>query len=249
MGARTRLHVNEKGELVGRDGVVLGRLVSVTIELEGGTLRRGEAFSGDSQSLESEANDNSLGGVGEGQGSMLPDPVNEVWDYYVATVNRPKAQLTAKVRTWIAAAIKAVGVDDCKLAIDGLAASDYHRQNGYVGIEYALKPKQGQTIESRVAFMKSKAGHRPDSSNTRTTVQELMADVPSGGADIVRLRMERVRQMLDVQRKVAEGGSMTHADQDIVAEGELAVVRLRESTPHCVPIIEDHRLTGWRRVA
>jgi DNA-binding transcriptional ArsR family regulator len=167
------------------------------------------------------------------QGALLPDPVEEVWEHYTKTLDRPKAQLTPKVRRWIADAIKAVGVDESKRAIDGLAASEYHRSNGYVGIEYALRPKQGQTVESRVAFMASKAGA---AISEVTTVAALLATVPSDRHVVVHSHVDRV---LAMQRSDRE---------HVVRAGQESLVWLREHPPYIEPVFENNRLRGWRKV-
>lgn len=164
------------------------------------------------------------------QGALLPDPVEEVWAHYQQALDRPKAQLTPKVRKWIADAIKAVGVDDCKRAVSGLAASQYHRDNGYVGIEYALVPKKGQTIDSRVEMMAQKAGTAPTRPNGPTTLSSLMAHVPSDRHWIIEGRAD------DVRRAISNGRRDEGAEQFVRQHAKAE------------PVIEDGKMKGWRRV-
>lgn len=214
---RKRLTVNEKGELVCRDGVVLGRIVSITLDCEvgeRGTIGGVGTTSGDLALTPSEAN-NSGGGVGEpAQTAMLDDPVTEVWDHYVERLKRPRAKLDAKTRKWIADAIKACGVEECKRAISGLAVSEHHREGGWLGIEYALKPKAGQSIQSRVEMMAAKA---PRSAGGSTVVKDLLAVFSPS-------QRERVAsKMLDVRRRNMDPDSSMLKDIGDAAEEWLRV--------------------------
>lgn len=215
-------------------GVLVGAEFDVQWEGDGGNLRRGEGVGNVVDFPNSSPKNQRGGGVGEdAQVALLPDPVVEVWDHYTKTLDRPKAQLTPKVRKWVADAIKSVGVDQCKLAIDGLAASEYHRTNGYVGIEYALRPKQNQTIESRVAFMASKAG--PATSEV-TTVSELLRSVPSDRHEIIRHHVEKVY-------------AMQRSDREHIQNiGRDALSWLREHPPFIEPVFDGIKLRGWRKL-
>lgn len=235
----------EGDRVLAEDGTVVGRVVSLELDIQAdrwedvvGNLRRGEER-GDVPTPSEAKEEPSPGGAGGSptgvQQALLEDPVDEVWDFYRQTLDRPKAQLTPKVRRWIADAIKAVGMDECKQAIAGLAASEYHRQNGYVGIEYAIVPKQGQTIESRVAMMASKAGERraPDQP---TTVAALLVTVPSDRHVVVHGHVDRVLAMLRSDREHTQRA------------GRESLAWLREHPPYIEPVFEDKRLRGWRKV-
>lgn len=176
------------------------------------------------------------------QGALLPDPVDEVWAHYQQALDRPKAQLTPKVRKWIADAIKSVGVEDSKLAISGLAASEYHRDNHYVGIEYALVPKRGQTIESRVEMMAGKVSDGK-SSNAAPTVRELLANLPSGAHDGITTRMERARIYVE------SSPERRAADRYMVETGMRELELLRTAPPYIEPVLSDGKVRGWQRVS
>lgn len=216
--------------MVNREGTVVGEIEAVVVNLNSAAL--GDHRGNDREREEVKTEPPSP--LPSGQQRMLADPVEDVFNHYRTALERPKAQLQPKVRRWISDAIEAVGIERCKRAIDGLAASEHHRQGGYVGIEYALRPKVGQTIEGRVAMMEAKA---PNSSNGQTTVADLLASVPSGGHDIVRTRMENVRRMYE---------SPDHEGTRRL--GQESARQLREAVPHIEPVIEQCRIVGWRRV-
>jgi hypothetical protein len=121
-------------------------------------------------------------GAGEEQSSLLPDPIEETWELYVKLLDKPKAVLTPQRRKWISVAHKEAGVEQTQEAIRGLAASDYHRENQYTGIEYAIVAKRGQTVESRVAFMAAKApsASKPQGGGIKDLVARINEDYGVG---------------------------------------------------------------------
>lgn len=224
-------------KLLDSDGNVIGNVTNVEFDLQlevlVGNLRRGER-----EVVEVEKKEErplSLVGSAEGpaQAALIADPVIEVWELYAELLERPRAVLTPKVRRWISAALQVVGIEEVKQAVRGLAASDYHRQNGYVGIEYAIRPKQGETIEGRVAQMSARA---PKTSNGVTTVEGLIATLPS-----------EVRPMVHgwVGDVLAWLRSPEHKGLKATAEGRLRDLRERA---HIAPVIEHGRLVRWERV-
>jgi hypothetical protein len=153
--------------------------------------------------------------------------VDETWELYATLMEKPRAVLTPKVRKWIADAHKH-DVEMTRQAIRGLAASDYHRQNGYVGIEYAIKPKAGETMEGRLSMMAAKApAIRADG---RTTVDELLRTVPSDRHWMIRDRMSHVIQ------------AVRRGERDEQAEEEL------RKYPGVEPHFEGGVLKGWKKV-
>jgi hypothetical protein len=165
----TRLAINDEMELVAADGTVYGRLVALEVDLSLLLARARSPVPARAHdtvvrlSVDEYLSDEQLRqnqdlerGVEETI-SLLPDPVNETWSVYVTALERPKAVLTPKVRKWIKDAHAAVGVEQTQQAIRGLASSEHHRTNGYVGIEYAIRPKQNETVEGRIAMMAAKA--------------------------------------------------------------------------------------------
>lgn len=162
---RLRLAVDGDVQLKTRDGTVLGQLESVTVSLDVAAFRaiydapRGTigstAVDVDVQELQQPPS-GPVEDATNDQGSFLPDPVVETWNVYVTTLDRPKSVLTPKVRKWIADAHDKTSPEETRQAIRGLAASSYHRDNGYIGIEYAIVPKRGETVEGRIAMMASR---------------------------------------------------------------------------------------------
>lgn len=61
--------------------------------------------------------------------SSTPTQLRAVWDHY-ATVMNKRREMNAEDRNIIRAALKVATIEDCKLAIDGCAASDFHMKRG-----------------------------------------------------------------------------------------------------------------------
>ncbi len=224
-------------KLYDAEGQLVGHLSGVEFDLQSealvGNLRRGESGGAvDVPQIEGQPLSQEGSAEGPAQQALLDDPVREVWDHYQQALERPKAQLTPKVRRWISDALQAVGVDECKRAIDGLAASEHHRQGGYVGIEYALKPKERETIEGRIAMMAAKA---PTGANGQTTVDSLVARLPSEVQTMVRSWITDVEVWLR---------SPEHRGLKATAEARLRELR---DKAHMVPVIEDGRIVRWER--
>lgn len=165
------------------------------------------------------------------QGLLLPDPVETAWEHYVTKLDRPRAQLTRKVRKWLADATESCGLDLVLKAIDGLAASDYHRQNGYVGIEYAIKPRQDETLEGRLTFMAAKASGVMQQSDGPLKLSERLATLPTEQREFMEARVANLRQA------VSRGERNEHAE---------ALVR---DKLHAEPVIEGLCVVGWSHVA
>lgn len=204
-------------KLVDSDGNVLGHMTGLEIDVQTplwGNLRRGDGVDVDSRTEKSPNPGRGAGETESAQTAMLDDPVDEVWDHYVERLKRPRAKLDAKTRKWIADAIKACGVEECKRAISGLAVSEHHREGGWLGIEYALKPKAGQSIQSRVEMMAAKA---PRSAGGSTVVKDLLAVFSPS-------QRERVAsKMLDVRRRNMDPDSSMLKDIGDAAEEWLRV--------------------------
>lgn len=229
--------------LVDQYGNVIGQVTHLEMDLQSevlaGNLRRGEGEAVvdvgvvDVELSQTQEPSLSQRGAGGSQESMLPDPVAETWELYAKLLERPRVKLTPQVRKFIANAHKAVGVEQTNQAIRGLAASEYHRQNGYVGIEYALVPKRGETIEGRIAMMSAKATD-PQSGNERTTVQRLIGRLPSEVQPMVRNWVTGVEDMLRNPTNVA-----------LQQTGQGRLKDLRDKA-HMEPVIEDGRIIDWK---
>jgi hypothetical protein len=174
------------------------------------------------------------------QSSLLPDPVNETWSVYVAALDRPKAVLTPKVRKWIADAHQAIGVEMTRQAIEGLAASDYHRENGYVGIEYAIVPKRGETIEGRAEKMSARVRTNA-SSPEKGSLAELAADIRSkhGKGVLAESLLDGIEQV--------QAWLRNHDHPGLRSVGERAASKLRQFGYELV--IDGQIVTGYRKVA
>lgn len=127
---RKRLSIDGEVLLKDRAGTTVGRLTSITVELYG---------------------DEELADAAEAQ-PALPgapdDPVAEVWQHYVAVIKPRHVELDPQARAVIRDALKVASLDECKRAIDGCRASDFHmgqneRRRKYNRITHILKGKRG----------------------------------------------------------------------------------------------------------
>lgn len=191
---RKRLDLGKDGLLRERDGTVVGRLVSLTVELGGEGPLGGKGvkeIQGQTTLAvgSSDACDNSsVGGVGE-----VLSEVEEVWAHYERVVPGAKRlKLDAKRRSIIGKALKVRPKVRCCEAIDGLAASPHHngqndRGKKYLGIQYALKGMGAESDDERIDKACGWAGN---------SVADVLANIPSAGREMVRQRQNQVEQML-----------------------------------------------------
>jgi hypothetical protein len=241
---RLRLSVDGDVQLKTRDGTVLGQLESVTVSLDVAAFRaicdapRGTigstAVDVDVQELQEQPS-GPVEDATNGQESFLPDPVVETWNVYVEALDRPKAVLTPKVRKWIADAHEKVGPDATREAIRGLAASEYHREHGYIGIEYAIVPKRGETIEGRIEKMTARRLQAPASHNDAMTVDQL----------VEQFAPEHRQRVVDEILKPIVHSLIEKDDREAVDEGNRQLRRL-ESYGYKL-VIEGERVIGARR--
>jgi hypothetical protein len=118
---RQRFTVDELGRLVDRDGNVLGKLVSLTLESPRAAGTIGVAVSsGEQQGLEGEQTP-----LAPSEPSMQ-DPIDVVWAHYVEVMKPRKRELDAQGRAVIREALKVATVEECCGAIDGCKASSFH---------------------------------------------------------------------------------------------------------------------------
>lgn len=85
-------------------------------------------------------------------------PTREVWDHYVNVFGASRMKLDSTRRTIIGNALKVRSVAECKRAIDGLRVSPFHngendRKTEYLGIQYALKGRGGESHDERIDKM------------------------------------------------------------------------------------------------
>lgn len=156
---RRRFSIDEKGQLVDREGLVLGRVVGITIEAVPESVLWGDI--GGSTELGEDGTDETGGSGGVldldsfgGHGNSQPDrdtltrAVNAVWGHYVS-MHKPRAAAPdGQQRAIIREALKVATVGECKAAINGCAASAFHmganeRRKKYNRISNILKGKRG----------------------------------------------------------------------------------------------------------
>ncbi|GAC1524646.1 MAG: hypothetical protein NVS3B1_12680 [Marmoricola sp.] len=86
------------------------------------------------------------------------EDVTTVWEHYVETFGAARMKLDSTRTTIIRNALKVRTVEECKRAIDGLRISPFHngendRQTKYLGIQYALKGRNGESTDERIDKM------------------------------------------------------------------------------------------------
>lgn len=147
--ALTRYTVGDDGTLVDRDGNVLGRITTLTLDTkpansgaDGGDHRGGENTS-----------------TNEQKNPHVPQAVQRVWDHYVSLFGSA-FKFDAKAQRIIKAALKVRPESRLLRAIEGLHVSPFHngendQRKTYLHIRYALAGNQrtGQTIEERIDDM------------------------------------------------------------------------------------------------
>lgn len=215
---KRRFNVNKDGQLEDRDGNVLGRLTSLTLDVgAGGTIGGFVVPSTTEESI------TTVGGVGEGDATVSDTAV--VWAHYVEVMKPRNKQLDAEGRKIILEALKVATVDECKRAIDGCAASTYHmgqngRQRKYNRLSQILKARragqfgQGQTTRERIDFFLDLADK---------------SGLPSGltSADPARV--------LQAKREVMDAWEYP-GNEDAVARGEEAAAWLEQQG---IRVLED----------
>lgn len=199
MPTRKRLTLRQDGALVDREGNVWGVLESISITLPENVVSwgsRGGAVDSSSTASASEFSANvqetllPRGGAGE-----VPHRSAEqiVWDHYQRVVPGGKRfTLEAKRSRIIRNALAVRPLDVVLAAITGLANSSYHngqneRGKKYLAIRYALCGVENEANDERIDKMASKA---------RTTVRELVDNLPSAGREMVRDHMRKVAASL-----------------------------------------------------
>lgn len=120
-----------------------------------------------------------------------PRPIDFVWAHYQAAIpGGDKKRLTARVERVIRAALEVREPPMLCQAISGLAASEHHRDGGWLAIEYAIgKVKKGESIEDRIDTMAAKApldavvgGARVDPKRVQNRLEEVRSNHASGGS-------------------------------------------------------------------
>lgn len=158
---KRRFTIDANGQLVDREGNVLGKVVGITIE--GPSLGEG---GGSSSSLKDQNNPptpqtqptaseiDSFGSLHGRKMStaadkwMLTSAINAVWGHYAAVMKPRSDAPDDEQRKIIRDALDVATVAECKRAIDGCAASDFHmgkndRRKKYNRLSQILKGKRG----------------------------------------------------------------------------------------------------------
>lgn len=171
---KVRYSINDAGEFVDRDGNSIGRVTSLTLELDSSRGKGVEALDVPPSPTGKEGNDPNT----ENQpptpaiDALFPvaSELDTVWAHYVRTFDS-KAELNAQRRRDIERALKVRDVKACCEAIDGLAKSPHHNganETGtkYLDIRYALRGNsaRGESHEERIDRMRQLAYAKPGSS-------------------------------------------------------------------------------------
>lgn len=91
--------------------------------------------------------------------------IDIVWEHYVKVFNATRQTLDSNRRTIIRNALKVRSVEECCRAIDGLKVSPFHngendQKKSYLGIQYALKGRNGESHDERIDKMIDEADKR-----------------------------------------------------------------------------------------
>lgn len=181
---RTRFSINEHGELVSRDGEVLGRLTSLTIDRAGGTIGGVSSSSSNEENKKKET-------TPQPPKTARDVEVDTVWAHWEHTFGN-RWQLDAKRRTMISKALDKRSVDTLKEAITGLSKSPHHNGENatstkYIDLQYALKGRGAQSDESVIDRM-AELG--------RSATKTAALDVDEQGVpQFARFRFEAMRRL------------------------------------------------------
>lgn len=192
---RRRLNVENPGlYLVNAEGKRVARITTLTMEL----LDEPEEV------------------LAEPPAELLPtgfDAVAEVWSHYVRVMKPRSAGLDAQTRTVVREALKVATIDECKRAIDGCKASDFHmgvndRRKKYNRISHILKGKRGtRTIREQIDLfidIAEKKGIAPgmtsgDSARINSAKRDVLAAYEFPGDDHAVRRGGEAREWLQGQ--------------------------------------------------
>lgn len=191
--SKRRLKVNDKGELVDpRTNTVVGRITSLTVELDDG----GD-IGGDEQPPTTKGGED--GGPGEGGAGQTDRvrAVNKVWGHYAAVMTPRSDAPDAEQRRIIQDALKVANgsnydekADELCRAIDGCAASGFHmgqndRRKKYNRLSQILKGKRGgkttrEQIDMFLEIAEKSGSESRVTSVSNARVQQAKRDVLDG---------------------------------------------------------------------
>lgn len=215
---KQRFRVDDAGQLVDREGTVVGRITSITLDIPVG--ERGVKGFLPSTAIESSSNvdvDLNLdGGPGETNGGPKDD-VEIVWSRYQELIpNGRRYHLDQKKRAIIRKALACgapageTPLDRVLRAVAGLAASPHHnghndRRKKYLGIRYALQGIGAESTDERIEKMiaigeKNGASAKRSASRANydpsvMTMTAYLDTLPSGVREIVSTHVENICRM------------------------------------------------------
>lgn len=201
---KKRFVVNSEGNLVARDGQVLGKVVGITIEVSPEEPRGGgEEISSQGTTFAVSSSDvvekrTVDGGTGE------TAEIDQVWATYQRCFPKKRVKLDPKLRRVIGKAIDVRPVETCCRAVEGLLRDRWcmdHQPRPYDGIGYALASVGKESIEERIDRMASQAVERihaqPDSRSGLIIPSEFAETLPSGARETFWIHVRNVRKMKD----------------------------------------------------
>jgi hypothetical protein len=183
-----RYAINDRGELVSSNGRVLGRVVALEIErsprvratsdVEETPTSTATATSTStpqkSKSLQSDARSAAT--------DVVSADVREVWAYWLDRRRPKRTDIEKSQARLIAKGVDATDVATLKHAIDGLLASEWHRDHKLLQLSTILKTKPGgatlrDQIEHFAELASSKPGSTPRTATAQVRIDELKATV------------------------------------------------------------------------
>lgn len=219
---RQRFNLDDSGRFVDREGNVLGRITSITLDLAVGVKGVKDVLpltASTEISSNVELDLNVDGGSGETDDAAPPnaDPVEIVWSRYQEVIpNGSRYQLDAKKRRIIQLALAVpppkgeTSLARCLRAVEGLAVSPHHRgQNDrrkvYLGIRYALQGIGNESTDERIQKMieigerngaaAKMAGSRANCDPSVMSISAYLETIPSGVRETVATHVENVCRM------------------------------------------------------
>lgn len=228
--------------LVSEDGRVLGRVVTVEVDLFDGGLgeeEAGEPTEGVDEGVGQTtllSNEQLLGDGGSGETLDRTGDVISVWEHYVEVMKPRNIGLPSAERKLIRDALKVADPDEVKKAISGCASSDFHmghndRRRKYNALSQIIRGRQGkETTRERLDYfidLADKSGVVRDGSSFD------LSRVPS----VMRATVNSQRAM--VRRGLAEDDPHTQRMGREAAQWLVERYKI-------VPVIENGELKGWR---
>jgi hypothetical protein len=222
---RRRFTVDEKGDLVDRHGVVLGKVVAITIDVP---TPPGPP-STTNVVVSSEVEENPPTPTPQPLFAAPPEepqeqPVEDVWQTYVRVMNPRRKALDPEERKIIRDALKVATADECKAAIVKCSQSGFHmgqndRGRKYNSIRQILKGKRGtRTTREQIDFMLSLKGSGDVPSVPRETLHRWMQQMQTRATYPGNALAEQ--QGAEAEAKLREHGIEATWVEDRVIDGK-----------------------------